>query len=71
MQLQDVVARRGEMADLIKDTVVEVHPHDLLLPQVDFKHIELAAVEAIGSLLQRLTIHLCLHGVLALPPNQL
>lgn len=59
------------MADLIEDTVVQVHPHSLLLAQVDIQHIQLAAVEAIGSLLQRLTIHLCLHCVLALPQIQL
>ena len=66
-QLQAVVAGLADMADLIEDTVVKVHPHGLLLAQVDFKHIQLAAVEAVGTLLQCLTIHLCLHCVLALP----
>lgn len=47
-QLQAVVA---DMADLIEDAVVKVHPHGLLLAQVDFKNIQLAAVEAVGSLL--------------------
>lgn len=59
------------MADLIEDTVVQIHPHGLLLAQVDIQHVQLAAVEAIGSLLQCLTIHLCLHCILALPQNQL
>lgn len=59
------------MADLVEDTVVQVHPHGLLLAQVDVQHVQLAAVEAIGSLRQRLTIRLCLHCVLALPQNQL
>ena len=66
-----MVAGLADMADLIEDTVVKVHPHGLLLAQVDFKHIQLAAVEAVGTLLQCLTIHLCLHCVLALPSNQL
>ena len=71
MQLQNTVVRLSDMADLIEDTVVQVHPHGLLLVQVDIQHVQLTAVEAVGSLLQRLTIHLCLHCVLALPQNQL
>ena len=57
------------MADLIEDAVVEIHPHGLLLAKVDFKHIQLPAVEAIGSLLQSLTISFCLYRVLSLPPE--
>ena len=57
---------KGSRTYLIEDAVVKVHPHGLLLAQVDFKHIQLPPVEAVGCLLQSLAVCFRLDGVFAL-----
>lgn len=59
----------GKMCYLIKNAVMKVHPHGLLLPQVDLQDVQLPSVEAIGALLQSFPVHLSLHSFLSLPPT--
>ena len=52
---------------LIENAMMKVNPHGLLLTQVHFKNIQLAAVEPIWCLLQGLSVCLSLHSFFSLP----
>ena len=50
--------------------MMKVDPHGLLLSQIDFQNVQLAAVKAIGSLLQCLSVHCSLYSFLSLPTTE-